>query len=119
MASKAFVILLIGLVYFGGLVNADEKIRLKLTQRECYEMVRLATAGDRIDMVELLVQQGCGVNRPLGSKSMENTPLHIAVVNGNLDMVKKLVHYGGDVNARAIPSDELEEKKCASCKYLL
>ncbi|KAG8185992.1 hypothetical protein JTE90_027664 [Oedothorax gibbosus] len=119
MASLVPFILMIFVVVCGRLVEANEQVRLKVTPGECYEMVRLATAGDRVDMVELLVHQGCSVNRLPGSTSMENTPLHIAVVNGNLDMVKKLVNYGADVNARAHQAAELDKKKCAACKYLL
>ncbi|KAG8190525.1 hypothetical protein JTE90_004100 [Oedothorax gibbosus] len=120
MASRIITFLLISAAYFESLADANEKIRLKLTTAECYEMVRLATAGDEMDMVDLLVNQGCSVNRPPGSTSKENTPLHIAVVNGNLELVKKLmVDYGGDVLARGIPALELVQKKCATCKYLL
>ncbi|KAG8176223.1 hypothetical protein JTE90_008127 [Oedothorax gibbosus] len=110
-------LLLISAAYCGSL--ADGHILLELTPGECYEMVRLATAGDQVDMVELLASHGCSVNRPPGSTSRQSTPLHIAAVSGYLDMVDKLLDYGADVHARARPSKELFKKKCATCKYLL
>lgn len=120
MAAKVIILLMLSVVYFGRSTDADEKIHLKLSAKECYEMVRLATAGDQLDMVKLLVDQGCSVNRPLGSKSKAPTPLHIAVVNDNLQMVKDLVAYGAEINARANMAEELDQYKgVAMCKYLL
>lgn len=124
MAAKVVILLMLSVVYFGSFTVADEKIHLKLSPKECYELVRLATAGDQLDTVKLLVDQGCSVNRPLGSKSQAPTPLHIAVVNDNLQMVKDLVAYGAEINARANMAEELmadtdNYKRPPMCKYLL
>lgn len=122
MAAKVIILLMIIAVYFGSSTDASEKIHLKLSAEECYETVRLATAGDQLNMVKLLVDQGCSVYRPLGSKSKAPTPLHIAIVNRNLQMAKVLVAYGADVNAVANIAKELmadKDKRVPMCKYLL
>lgn len=95
----------------------DQQLQLNFSKNECYDMVRLATAGDRLDMVRLLVDQGCSVNRPRG-RSGEPTPLHIAVMNDSVEMVTLLLDYNADVNARAHMPEEINAKKQAMCKYL-
>lgn len=98
---------------------SEQNLQLNFSVIECYDMVRLATAGDRLDMVRLLVDQGCSVNRPRGAPSNEPTPLHIAVVNDSVQMVTLLLAYNADVNARARMASEINAKKQAMCKYML
>lgn len=50
-----------------------------------------------VDIAELLLKHGARVNVP-GHQNI--TPLHEAVLNNRLDIVKLLVMYGADAGAR-------------------
>jgi ankyrin repeat protein len=67
------------------------------------------------------VNNGCDLN--LGGE-LEQTPLHLAVINGNLDIVKYLVDHGAEImvidELNNLPIDyAIDEKDVKIIKYFL
>jgi len=62
-----------------------------------YELVGYASKGD-IRNVKALIKSGVSVNSNYGNSDEEDTPLLVAVYNGDLAMIKILVEAGADIN---------------------
>ena len=75
---------------------------------------------EKID-VKVLLDYGADINCP---RELEQTPLHLAVISGNLEMVKYLVERGADISLideiNNLPIDyAIDEKDEDVIKYLL
>ena len=57
----------------------------------------LSVQDDKLEAVNILLEFGPNVNN---ADYEDDTPLHYAVANGNLEMVAKLIEHGADVCAR-------------------
>lgn len=68
---------------------------------DCESPLAVAAEGEKIELVQLLLEHGADPN--LGSSSMfeSNTVLQLAARTGSLDIVKLLIEAGADVNAPA------------------
>ncbi len=55
-----------------------------------------AVAHDNLAIAEILLKNGANPNQ---KDSLGNTTLHVAAENTNLDLLKLLIDFGGDVNA--------------------
>ncbi|MDR2806579.1 MAG: ankyrin repeat domain-containing protein [Puniceicoccales bacterium] len=76
--------------------------------------------GDISDIVEQLIRQGADIN---AQNKYKNTPLHYAVLVGNIEMVKFLVEHGANINItnkkEKTPLDLAEkEQNRTICDYL-
>ena len=59
----------------------------------------LSVHDDNLEAVNILLNFGPNVNN---ADHENDTPLHYAVTNGNLEMVAKLIEHGADVCARNV-----------------
>jgi len=96
------IILLIGAARF----NQVDKIGTLLTQPNiniqtspyCYVLFRITIAHEHIDVINILFMQQLNPN-VTDSTSMNETPLHIAALIGNLDITNALLANGANIDS--------------------
>lgn len=88
-------------------------------QRYLGTLLDLAVESNYIPSVKFLISKGANVNRVLlknpkytfyHKDKLGFSPLHIAALNGNLEMIKLLLNNNADVNARAILNSAIKYK---------
>jgi hypothetical protein len=87
-----------------GFFNADGRLKGKTTRKQLQHAFKQACTWGRLNVVEFLLDKGVELNRDKGDGQ---TPLHCAVIGGQLEMVKLLLKqkvplevkniYGGTV----------------------
>eukprot|EP00483_Globobulimina_turgida_P010270 UN10289 len=63
-------------------------------------LLHTAVEYDQIEMLKMLVHYGMDINSKSGELTLSNTPLHLAVNKGNLNMIDTILDVDGDINSQ-------------------
>eukprot|EP00483_Globobulimina_turgida_P013688 UN13714 len=90
--------------------NGDTFAFAKMIQEENYDLsnkdsvyctlLHTAVEYNQIEMLKMLVHYGMDINSKSGELTLSNTPLHLAVTKGNLNMVATILGLNGDINSQ-------------------